>query len=59
MVIKPKFETVSANFIGNDGRPYLVRCPVCQRENWALAVASGECAWCGWDAKDAKENQSA
>lgn len=35
-----------------DGQIYLVRCFVCERkngrENWAPAVASGKCAWCGW-----------
>jgi ribosomal protein L37E len=33
-----------------DGKTYLVRCPKCGRENWAPAVASGVCAWCGYDA---------
>jgi hypothetical protein len=31
---------------------YLVRCFACEpnhgRENWAPAVATGTCAWCGW-----------
>ena len=27
---------------------YLVRCPFCGRENWAIAVADGRCAFCGW-----------
>jgi hypothetical protein len=35
-----------------DGKFYLVRCFVCDsrygRENWAMAVASGKCCWCGW-----------
>jgi len=35
-----------------DGQLYLVRCFACEpeygRENWAPAVASGTCAWCGW-----------
>lgn len=26
------------------------RCDVCGRENYALAVMSGCCCWCGWDA---------
>lgn len=41
------------NFVGDNGRLYLVRCYACQpkmgRENWAPAVASGQCAWCGWE----------
>lgn len=40
------------NFIGENGSLYLVRCYVCApvrgRENWAVMVASGTCAWCGW-----------
>ena len=30
------------------GRLFLVRCPRCGIENHAMAVASGQCAWCGW-----------
>jgi len=40
-----------ANFEA-DGKLYLVRCAACEpkygRENWAVAVATGTCAWCGW-----------
>ena len=39
------------NFREN-GKFYLIRCYVCDpergRENWALAVAAGQCAFCGW-----------
>lgn len=35
-----------------DGKLYLLRCFKCEpnygRENYMLAVASGQCAWCGW-----------
>ena len=34
------------------GKLYLVRCYACDphgRENYSMAVASGKCAWCGWD----------
>lgn len=35
-----------------DGQLYLVRCFACDKErgkeNWAMAVSSGICAWCGW-----------
>ena len=35
-----------ANF--QDGSElFLVMCPICKRENWAPAVASGMCANCG------------
>jgi hypothetical protein len=37
---------------GKKGQLYLVRCFVCGgergTENYAGAVASGQCAWCGW-----------
>ena len=26
----------------------LIRCPKCKRENYAIAVASGTCVWCGF-----------
>lgn len=29
---------------------FVQRCPRCFRENWAPAVASGSCAWCGYKA---------
>lgn len=38
-----------------DGTILLMRCPKCGLENWALAVASGSCAWCGYDAHKDKE----
>lgn len=25
------------------------RCPSCHKENWAMAVASGQCAMCGFN----------
>ena len=28
----------------------LIRCPKCGRENYAPAVYSGKCVWCGFDA---------
>jgi len=47
-----------ANFRGKNGKLYLVRCYACGdkdgrgRENWAPAVASGTCAWCGWSGEE-------
>ena len=35
------------------GKLFLVRCPKCEKENWAPSVASGQCAWCGYAATDA------
>lgn len=42
-----------ANFIGQEGNLYLVRCMACGdtplgRENYLPAVATGTCTWCGW-----------
>jgi len=40
------------NFYRNN-KFYLVRCYICDknegRENWAVFVATGKCAWCGCD----------
>jgi len=31
---------------------FMVRCFECERENWAMAVVSGQCAWCGYKMKE-------
>jgi len=51
-----KSEQISdENFTANS-KTYLVSCPKCKKENWTLNVASGICAWCGYDAnKDGGE----
>ena len=41
------------NFRNEDGKLYLIRCFACSdnprgKENYTPAVASGQCAWCGW-----------
>lgn len=28
----------------------LIRCPECMKENYGLAVSSGVCSWCGFNA---------
>ena len=33
----------------------LICCPKCHRENWALEVISGRCAWCGYNGHEDKE----
>lgn len=30
----------------------LIRCPQCGAENYAPAVATGKCIWCGYDARE-------
>jgi ribosomal protein L37E len=32
----------------DSGRVWMIRCFSCGRENWAPAVASCQCAWCGY-----------
>lgn len=51
------------NFRNKDGRLMIIRCFACPdagpygKENWGPAVATGECAWCGFrDEKDAKND---
>ena len=44
-------------FIGDDGRKWLVRCPECGKENYALAVKDGVCAWCGYEANKDGEDE--
>ena len=38
---------VEVGFITAEGKVYLQRCPFCKLENYAPAVSSGMCAWCG------------
>ena len=41
------------NFRDKDGKLFLVRCYMCHpelgRENVGSVVATGQCAWCGWE----------
>lgn len=39
---------IYVGFRDKDGMLFLQRCPECRRENYAMAVATGQCAWCGW-----------
>ncbi len=36
-------------FFGSDGDVCMTRCFSCGLENYAPAVSSGVCAWCGYD----------
>lgn len=42
--------TVKGIELYKDGTILLIRCPNCDRESWAMAVADGVCAWCGYSA---------
>jgi len=37
---------------------YLVRCPKCKSENWGPAVATGVCAWCGYDVNNEAHHEN-
>lgn len=32
----------------------LIKCPKCMRENYSMAVNSGQCSWCGFNANKIK-----
>lgn len=35
-----------------DKKICLVKCPSCNKENYAMAVVSGVCSWCGFDSNE-------
>lgn len=37
-------------FLSKDDNFCMIRCFECGKENYAMAVMSGCCAWCGYDA---------
>ena len=37
-------------WVEKESKLYMVRCPRCNMENYAMNVASGVCTWCGYDA---------
>lgn len=49
----------SPNFRDERGQLFLIRCFACEpqrgTENWAITVAAGACAFCGWSDKEAQE----
>lgn len=44
-----------AGWICREGTVCMERCADCGRENYALMVLSGMCAWCGFDANKKPE----
>ena len=42
-------------FYSEEGEAYLVKCPKCKKENYAMNVPTGTCTWCGHKEKDLKE----
>jgi hypothetical protein len=41
-------EGLYIGFSDEGNRVYLEKCPKCKKENFALIVADGYCAWCGY-----------
>ncbi len=39
-------------YVDEDGKTCMIRCFKCGRENWSMAVSSGQCAFCGHDANE-------
>lgn len=36
---------------------YMQRCPKCKMENYTPNVASGICAWCGWNVNKVENDE--
>lgn len=49
-----KFGFIAKGLFGR-GKVYLIRCPKCLRENYAINVSSGICTWCGYNGNEEKE----
>jgi len=53
--LKKTIQDKGKNFRNEEGKLYLVRCYSCGgehgKENYMPAVATGKCAWCGWEEK--------
>lgn len=42
-------------YVNSKGTTCMTRCFECGAENWAMAVAAGHCAWCGYDPNQDQE----
>lgn len=64
MISREKQLMNPANILTKDGKVYIVSCMNCPdggkygKENYGIAVASGHCAWCGWNERDAQDYKS-
>jgi len=45
-------------FISKEGKKCMERCFRCGKENYSMAVISGFCAWCGFNANEDKEDEA-
>lgn len=41
----------------DDGKVCMINCFKCGRENYIMAVSSGQCAWCGYDARSEEDKK--
>lgn len=53
---KYKVLAKGVEYYPEDDMVLLIRCPKCGKENYALAVASGRCCWCGFDGRKLLNN---
>ena len=49
---KYKLLTKGVEYYPNTDTLLLIRCPKCNKENYAPNVVSGVCTWCGYDAHE-------
>jgi len=47
--------TTKWGFYSEEGEAYLIKCPICKKENYAMNISSGVCVWCGHKEKNLKE----
>jgi hypothetical protein len=52
VTLEDQLRQFAPNFIDSTGQLYLVRCMRCTNENYAPAVGTGVCVWCGWKVED-------
>lgn len=45
-------------YVNDKGKTCMQRCFECGRENWAMAVSSGICAWCPFDANASSQSDA-
>jgi ribosomal protein L37E len=44
-----------SQYTDSNGLICMIRCMECDRENWGPAVATGQCAWCGFNPNETEE----
>jgi predicted Zn-ribbon and HTH transcriptional regulator len=50
-------EVIGFGFRGKTDKTICItRCPECRSENYAIAVVSGRCAWCGYQVENSNES---